>query len=560
MLNPRRVLTRAQLLDHVWDYDFGGDARVLETYISYLRKKLDPHGPPLIHTVRGVGYALRTPADVMRSLRARLVAGVLALAAVGLLLARRRSPTPSSAPSCSTASTQPGARGPPAPIGRELGMAGVGATAGPRTTAEPAAAARRAGRRARASGLPAGHLRRAARRRGKVHRRRRLQLRRRTTARPAELPRELHARARRHRDRRTATAGGRATACSPSAGPAAGTSRSSRSRCATSTTLDRLLLVEALVIAGVLLALGAARWCVVRVGLLPLDRIGAHGGRDRRRRPLAPRRAAPTRAPRSAGSGSRSTRCSTGSSSAFAEREASEDRLRRFIADASHELRTPLASIRGYAELFRMGAAREPEDVEKAMRRIEDEAARMGVLVEDLLTLARLDEVRDAPRAERRPRRARRATPSTTRARPRPTARSRSTRDGAGVVLGDPHQLRQVLANLLRNALVHTPAGTPIEVTVGARRARRARRGARPRAGPADRRPGRAVRALLARRGRARARAGPARASASRSSRGSSTRTAARVGAANAPGGGARSRCGCRPRPATAVAEPAPLG
>jgi two-component system OmpR family response regulator len=61
MLNPRRVLTRAQLLEHVWEYDFGGDARVLETYVSYLRKKLDVHGPPLIHTVRGVGYALRAP-------------------------------------------------------------------------------------------------------------------------------------------------------------------------------------------------------------------------------------------------------------------------------------------------------------------------------------------------------------------------------------------------------------------------------------------------------------------------------------------------------------------
>ncbi len=61
MLNPRRVMTRAQLLDHVWSYDFGGDARVLETYISYLRKKLDAHGPPLVHTVRGVGYVLRLP-------------------------------------------------------------------------------------------------------------------------------------------------------------------------------------------------------------------------------------------------------------------------------------------------------------------------------------------------------------------------------------------------------------------------------------------------------------------------------------------------------------------
>ena len=63
MLNPRRVLTRSQILDHVWDYDFGGDARVLETYISYLRRKLKPHGSQLIHTVRGVGYALRAARD-----------------------------------------------------------------------------------------------------------------------------------------------------------------------------------------------------------------------------------------------------------------------------------------------------------------------------------------------------------------------------------------------------------------------------------------------------------------------------------------------------------------
>jgi two-component system OmpR family response regulator len=61
MLNPRRVMTRAQILDHVWDYDFGGDGRVLETYISYLRKKLDAHGKGLIRTVRGVGYALQAP-------------------------------------------------------------------------------------------------------------------------------------------------------------------------------------------------------------------------------------------------------------------------------------------------------------------------------------------------------------------------------------------------------------------------------------------------------------------------------------------------------------------
>ena len=62
MLNPRHVLSKAQILDHVWHYDFGGDGRVLETYISYLRKKLDARGaPPLIRTVRGVGYALQAP-------------------------------------------------------------------------------------------------------------------------------------------------------------------------------------------------------------------------------------------------------------------------------------------------------------------------------------------------------------------------------------------------------------------------------------------------------------------------------------------------------------------
>jgi len=61
MNNPRRALTRSQILDHVWDYDFAGDARVLETYVSYLRKKLDVYGPGLIFTVRGVGYALREP-------------------------------------------------------------------------------------------------------------------------------------------------------------------------------------------------------------------------------------------------------------------------------------------------------------------------------------------------------------------------------------------------------------------------------------------------------------------------------------------------------------------
>lgn len=83
---------------------------------------------------------------------------------------------------------------------------------------------------------------------------------------------------------------------------------------------------------------------------------------------------------------------------AFAERDATENKLRRFLADASHELRTPLTSIRGYAELFRRGASERPEDLAKAMRAIEDEAARMGGLVEDLLLVARLDDGRPLER------------------------------------------------------------------------------------------------------------------------------------------------------------------
>ncbi len=163
------------------------------------------------------------------------------------------------------------------------------------------------------------------------------------------------------------------------------------------------------------------------------------------------------------------------------------------------------------------------------MTRIEDESARMGVLVEDLLALARLDEVRDQHREPVDMARlagdavddARAVAPE------REIELHTSAANGSVVLDGDPSQLRQVLANLMRNALVHTPAGTPIEVTVAAQRTPRgAPGGPRPRAGPADRRPRRALRALLARGSRTRARAGGRRASACRSWRRSSPRTA----------------------------------
>ncbi len=222
-------------------------------------------------------------------------------------------------------------------------------------------------------------------------------------------------------------------------------------------------MVLALVIAAVLLVLFVAGWAVVRTALLPLDRMGHTAGRiaggD-----LSHRVEATDGRTEVGRLGIALNGMLDRLEEAFSRRKASEDRLRTFIADASHELRTPLASIRGYAELFRMGAARQPEETEKAMRRIEDEAARMGVLVEDLLTLARLDEIADAPHAELDL--SGLAGDAVDDARATAPDREISLDSERAPVMGDAHQLRQVLANLLRNALVHTPAGTPIDVSV----------------------------------------------------------------------------------------------
>jgi two-component system OmpR family sensor kinase len=231
-----------------------------------------------------------------------------------------------------------------------------------------------------------------------------------------------------------------------------------------SDTLNRLLLVEALVILGVLVALAVTASFVVRLGLRPLDRMeitaGQIAGGD------LSHRVSPATSKTEVGRlGLALNAMLDRLEEAFAARTRSEERLRRFLADASHELRTPLASIRGYAELFRMGATEDRAGTEMAMRRIEDESKRMGVLVEDLLTLARLDE---APELKSDPVDvavlARDAVVDA-----RATAPDRTIElaaEGPAVVCGDAHQLRQVLANLTRNALVHTPAGTSIEVTV----------------------------------------------------------------------------------------------
>jgi len=154
----------------------------------------------------------------------------------------------------------------------------------------------------------------------------------------------------------------------------------------------------------------------------------------------------------------------------FAVREASEERMRQFVADASHELRTPLAAVRGYAELFRQGAVTEPEDVAGAMRRIEDEAIRMGGLVEDLLLLTRLDTQRPLERGPVDLTVL--AADAVQDARALDSTRQVRLLGLSGdikptTIEGDEARLRQVVTNLVGNAVNHTPPGTYIEIAVG---------------------------------------------------------------------------------------------
>jgi two-component system OmpR family sensor kinase len=159
---------------------------------------------------------------------------------------------------------------------------------------------------------------------------------------------------------------------------------------------------------------------------------------------------------------------------AFEVRTASEGRMRRFVADASHELRTPLAAIRGYGELYRMGALTERDQVDDTMRRIEQSATRMGGLVADLLALARLDEHRQL-RSDTVDL-AVLAADSISDLHaldPERTVRLQGLGDGDGLhtctVIGDERMLRQVMSNLVGNVVAHTPAGSPVELALGLR-------------------------------------------------------------------------------------------
>ena len=242
-------------------------------------------------------------------------------------------------------------------------------------------------------------------------------------------------------------------------------------------TVSRLLAIQAVVGLAVLALLAGAAYAVVRGSLRPLREVeqtaAAIAGGDLSRR--VPRQDERTEVGRLALAFNSMLGRIEGAFRAQQESEAraveSQGRLRQFVADASHELRTPLTSIRGFAELYRQGAVPPGPDLDRVMGRVEDEAARMGQLVEEMLLLARLDQQREL---ERVPvdllRLAADAVHDAQALDPeRPVGLEVAGADVPPVVLGDEARLRQVLVNLLGNALAHTPPRTPVTVRLGVR-------------------------------------------------------------------------------------------
>jgi len=229
-------------------------------------------------------------------------------------------------------------------------------------------------------------------------------------------------------------------------------------------TLNQLLAREAVISIALVLAMAVIALLIVQFGLRPLEKMGAVAGEiaagdySRRVEPATSR----TEIGRL---GLALNAMLAQIEAAFAQRTASERRLRRFIADASHELRTPLTSIRGYSEMLRRGASDSPSDAELARRRIEEESVRMSTLVDDMLLIARLDQGRPL---ESRPvdlQVIARDAAADARAVAPQREISVAAPDNV-LVAGDDTRLRQVVGNLVRNALVHTPATTPVEIAV----------------------------------------------------------------------------------------------
>jgi two-component system, OmpR family, sensor kinase len=236
-------------------------------------------------------------------------------------------------------------------------------------------------------------------------------------------------------------------------------------------TLSRLTFLELIIGGGVLVALAGVGYLAVRSSLKPLAKVKdtaeaiAAGDLTRRIPEHSPRTEVGQLSGALNGMLAQIESAFRTQQASEAAARSSEQRMRQFVADASHELRTPLTSIRGFAELYRQGAA---DNVPRLMNRIESEAARMGLLVEDLLLLARLDAQRELVRAPvdlvalaaDAAHDARALSPD------RPVSLNIDQSERVPVVLGDESRLRQVVSNLMSNALTHTPAGTPVTIGV----------------------------------------------------------------------------------------------
>jgi two-component system OmpR family sensor kinase len=227
--------------------------------------------------------------------------------------------------------------------------------------------------------------------------------------------------------------------------------------------IDGLVRVEAVALASVLAVLGLVTWWVLRLGVRPIKRM-ADAAAVIAAGDLSHRIPAGTAGTEAQELQVALNRMLGTIDAALDERRRAEERLRQFLADASHELRTPVATVRGYAELYRAGGLADRGRLDDALRRTEQEAERMGRLIDDMLTLAHLDEGR--PLEQSTVDLSAVAADAAQDARALDPERPVATGIEAVEVVGDETGLRQIAGNLVRNAIVHTPPGTPVEVSV----------------------------------------------------------------------------------------------
>ena len=498
LLNQGRVLSKAQILDHVWEYDFGGDGGVVETYIGYLRRKLDtrraPADPddPRRRATRCGSRADRAPV----SLRTRLLVA-MGLVATLLVLAAVVVTRTTTAHLVDQVDTQlvrfagpdqpgPGSMPVPPPGQASTGDPPVDPQVGGNTSSDGTSSDDAVFTTVYVGTFIDGVL---------VTR-----MAPNLTGETAPVPRFSAAQA--YEAVRT---GDPVTVASSDGSTryrvVARLDDRSGDLVVLGLQLDsvddaiaRLLVVEAATTAVVLLVLGLISWWVLRLGVRPIKRMTA-AATTIAAGDLTSRIPGATEGTEAAALGSALNAMLERIEASFGEQTRSEQRLRRFVADASHELRTPVTTIRGYAELYRVGALENRQELDTAMRRTEAEAVRMGNLVAEMLQLARLDQGRPTRREPvRLDQVAAEAVADLRAVHPDRPVHA----DLAPVtVMGDHDQLHQVLANLLTNAVVHTGPGTR---GGGRRRGGRSRgptdgHRSRARHGPGDRGPG--LRALL---------------------------------------------------------------